>query len=195
MLCGVMLSLAAGSKNQTFISIGLLGLWLVLREAWPQQLAGARGRDGVRAGTLMAMLPYYLYQRGRHRNPLYPVFAGPLHGLLGATPPAQRAWHRGLLPDGQRLLCNCGMRRWGIPTPAYGDDRRAVFLMAIRRGAARRAAANAARSCLRWCSRRSVPRHRRCSTSAGPILLSGVTIALHHIGRRSGWRQQAILGV
>src|SRR5690606_8257993 len=86
-LCGVLLGLAAVSKDQTFISIGLLGLWLVLRGA---QRGGWRvlARSGAAFGlaALVAMLPYYLYNAVEHLNPLYPVFAGPLHELLGATP-------------------------------------------------------------------------------------------------------------
>ncbi|MCC6905424.1 MAG: hypothetical protein IT326_06230 [Anaerolineae bacterium] len=85
-LTGVYLGLAAGSKNQTFISVALLGGWLLLR-----LIARRDWRGGLRAllqfgGALaLAALPYYLYNAIAHRNPFYPVFAD-LFARFGGTP-------------------------------------------------------------------------------------------------------------
>ena len=86
-LAGLCLGLAAGSKTQTLISVGLLGGWIALRQA--------RRRDG--RGLLLSMLifggaiiaagfPYYLYNALAHRNPFYPVFADLFVRLFDATP-------------------------------------------------------------------------------------------------------------
>ena len=85
-LSGVCLGLAAGSKNQTWISIGLLSMWLTLRMALRRD-----GRGLLRAGpafglaALAAALPYYLYNGIAHHNPFYPVFANPFHAWFGGT--------------------------------------------------------------------------------------------------------------
>lgn len=86
-LAGVCLGLAAGSKNQTLISIVLLGLWVVLHLSLQRDLAGLR-RAGLSFGlaVLIATLPYYLYNGIAHRNPFYPVFAHQLEAWIGATP-------------------------------------------------------------------------------------------------------------
>ncbi len=86
-LAGVCLGLAAGSKNQTLISFGLLGLWIVL-----QQVFRGDWRELLRAGlafgltTVIAALPYYLYNGIVHHNPFYPVFADPFEAWFGGTP-------------------------------------------------------------------------------------------------------------
>ncbi len=86
-LAGICLGLAAGSKNQTLISIGLLGGWIVLRQAarrdWCGLLLSALAFGGA---TLATGFPYYLYNALAHRNPFYPVFADLFVRLFGATP-------------------------------------------------------------------------------------------------------------
>jgi hypothetical protein len=86
-LTGLCLGWAAGSKNQTFISVALLGGWIALR-----QIFRGEWRDLLRAGlafsagVLLTGFPYYLYNAVAHLNPFYPVFAGPFATLFGATP-------------------------------------------------------------------------------------------------------------
>jgi 4-amino-4-deoxy-L-arabinose transferase-like glycosyltransferase len=86
-LAGLCLGWAAGSKNQTFISVVLLGGWIVLREAFRGEWRGLV-RVGLAFGisTLLTGFPYYLYNAIAHLNPFYPVFAGPFVTLFGATP-------------------------------------------------------------------------------------------------------------
>lgn len=206
-LCGVMLGLAAGSKNQTFISIGLLGLWLVLREA---QRGGWRvlARSGAAFGlaALVAMLPYYLYNAVEHLNPLYPVFAGPLHRLLGATPsPRSELGTEVFYPwTVGGYFANLWNASLGHTDPGFylGMIAGPVFLMAIPAGAllgalrrrrpAQQMLVYALVFSVIWFLVKQAVRH----FLPGLILLSGVAaIALHHIGGRSGWRRQAILGV
>lgn len=75
-LAGVCLGWAAGSKNQTFISIALLGLWVVLRLVIRGEWRGMLRAGGVfGASAAAAGFPYYLYNAIVHRNPFYPVFA------------------------------------------------------------------------------------------------------------------------
>jgi hypothetical protein len=86
-LAGLCLGWAAGSKNQTFISVALLGGWIVLREAFRGEWRGLlRVELAFGLGTLLTGFPYYLYNAIAHLNPFYPVFAGPFTALLGATP-------------------------------------------------------------------------------------------------------------
>ncbi len=87
LLAGIFLGLAAGSKNQTWISVALLGGWLVLRKAAAKDWRGLL-RAGLifGLGTIAAALPYYLYNGIVHYNPFYPVFAGPTVQWFGATP-------------------------------------------------------------------------------------------------------------
>ncbi len=86
-LSGVMLGLAAGSKNQTWISVALLGGWLVLRLAlrseWRQLWRGALAFG---AAVVIAALPYYLYNAVALGNPFYPVFADQFAAWFGAVP-------------------------------------------------------------------------------------------------------------
>ncbi|MBN1123238.1 MAG: glycosyltransferase family 39 protein [Anaerolineae bacterium] len=87
LLAGVFLGLAAGSKNQTWISVALLGGWLVLYKAFAKDWAGLLKAGLIFGlGTLAAALPYYLYNGIVHYNPFYPVFAGPTERWFGATP-------------------------------------------------------------------------------------------------------------
>lgn len=86
-LSGVMLGLAAGSKNQTWISVALLGLWIVVRHLHGQTLRELpRAALTFALAVIAAALPCYLYNAVVHLNPFYPVFAEPLHALWGATP-------------------------------------------------------------------------------------------------------------
>lgn len=86
-LAGVCLGLAAGSKNQTWISVGLLGLWLVLEQALRGDWRGLlRGGLAFGLATLAAALPYYLVNGIFHHNPFYPVFAPQFHAWFGGTP-------------------------------------------------------------------------------------------------------------
>lgn len=86
-LAGVCLGLAAGSKNQTLISIGLLGGWIVLRQVWRRDGRGLLLSAIVFGGAVIASgFPYYLYNALAHRNPFYPVFADLFVRLFGATP-------------------------------------------------------------------------------------------------------------
>ncbi|NDJ51535.1 MAG: hypothetical protein GYB68_00450 [Chloroflexi bacterium] len=86
-LSGVFIGLAAGSKNQTYISIALLGTWLimrgVLRRDWPALL---RSVLAFSLAGFITLLPFYLYNGIAHLNPFYPVFADPFANLFGATP-------------------------------------------------------------------------------------------------------------
>nr|MBN1229051.1 hypothetical protein [Anaerolineae bacterium] len=86
-LSGVCLGLAAGSKNQTLISIALLGLWLIIRMIWHGDWRGLL-RAGLAFGlaVVLAMSPFYLYNLIAHRNPFYPVFADLFVNLWGGTP-------------------------------------------------------------------------------------------------------------
>lgn len=86
-LAGFCLGMAAGSKNQTFISVALLGLWLVGRMALRGDWRGLlRAAVSFGAATLIGMLPYYLYNAIVHLNPFYPVFADLFVRWWGATP-------------------------------------------------------------------------------------------------------------
>jgi 4-amino-4-deoxy-L-arabinose transferase-like glycosyltransferase len=86
-LAGACLGLAAGSKNQTFISIALLGLWLALRLALRRDWRGlAQGIFTFGLAALATGFPYYLYNGIVHHNPFYPVFANTFVRLFGATP-------------------------------------------------------------------------------------------------------------
>lgn len=205
-LCGVMLGLAAGSKNQTFISIGLLGLWLVLREA---QRGGWRvlARSGAAFGlaALAAMLPYYLYNAVEHLNPLYPVFAGPLHELLGATPsPRSELGTEVFYPwTVGGYLANLWNASLGHTDPGFylGMIAGPVFLMAIPAGAllgvlrrrrpAQQMLLYALVFSVIWFLVKQAVRH----FLPGLILLAVVAaMALHHVAGRPSWRRQAILG-
>jgi 4-amino-4-deoxy-L-arabinose transferase-like glycosyltransferase len=86
-LAGVCLGWAAGSKNQTLISVALLGVWIVAWQAFRRDWRGAAGA-GLAFGlaTLAAALPYYAYNGIVHRNPFYPVFADRFTAWFGATP-------------------------------------------------------------------------------------------------------------
>lgn len=85
-LSGVMLGFAAGSKNQTFISMALLGGWVVIRYLRHGDWRGLlRAAPVFALGAVAAMLPFYLYNGIVHLNPFFPVFAEPLHNLFGAT--------------------------------------------------------------------------------------------------------------
>jgi hypothetical protein len=86
-LGGICLGLAAGSKNQTLISVGLLGLWIILRQGIRRDWRGLI-RAGLSFGlaTLIAALPYYLYNAIAHGNPFYPVFADQFVRWFGAQP-------------------------------------------------------------------------------------------------------------
>ncbi|MGF1503524.1 MAG: glycosyltransferase family 39 protein [Anaerolineae bacterium] len=86
-LSGVMLGLAAGSKNQVPLSIALLGLWLVGRML-VQHGIGRALRSGFTFGlaVLATGFPYYLYNAIAHLNPFYPVFASTTAAWWGATP-------------------------------------------------------------------------------------------------------------
>lgn len=84
---GVMLGLAAGSKNQTAISIGLLAGWIVLRGAVRRDWIGAlRALAAFGAAVAAAGFPYYLYNAITLRSPFYPVLSGSFHTLVGGTP-------------------------------------------------------------------------------------------------------------
>jgi hypothetical protein len=73
---GALLGLAAGSKNQTFISIALLGAWLVLRMGFRGDVRGMIKGALIFGGAVVATgFPYYLYNGVMHANPFYPVFA------------------------------------------------------------------------------------------------------------------------
>jgi 4-amino-4-deoxy-L-arabinose transferase-like glycosyltransferase len=86
-LGGVCLGLAAGSKNQTLISIGLLGLWIVLHQGLRRDWRGLiRAVLFFGLATLIAALPYYLYNAIAHGNPFYPVFADQFVRWFGAQP-------------------------------------------------------------------------------------------------------------
>lgn len=86
-LAGMCLGLAAGSKNQTLISGGLLGGWIVLRQAWRRDWRGLLLSTLIFGGAVIAVgFPYYLYNALAHRNPFYPVFADLFTHLFGATP-------------------------------------------------------------------------------------------------------------
>lgn len=86
-LAGVMLGLAAESKNQTAISLLLLGGWLVIRKASTGDGRGLLRAGAILAATaLIALLPYYLYNAIAHRNPMYPVFADQFAAWFGGTP-------------------------------------------------------------------------------------------------------------
>jgi 4-amino-4-deoxy-L-arabinose transferase-like glycosyltransferase len=85
-LSGICLGLAAGSKNQTFISIALLGLWLVLRHILRGEWrALPRAALAFGLAALAALLPFYLYNGIVHHNPFYPVFAEPFARFFGGT--------------------------------------------------------------------------------------------------------------
>lgn len=87
MLAGLCLGWAAGSKNQTLISIALLGLWIVARQALRRDWRGLlRATLAFGLAMLTTALPYYLYNGIAHRNPFYPVFAGQFETWFGATP-------------------------------------------------------------------------------------------------------------
>ncbi len=86
-LAGVMLGWAAGSKNQTMISMMLLGLWLIADHVARRDLRGLVPHVALFGGAaILAMLPFYLYNGIVHLNPVYPVFADTLTGLWGSTP-------------------------------------------------------------------------------------------------------------
>ncbi len=86
-LAGLCLGLAAGTKTETVISIGLLGGWLTLwhlrRGEWRSLLRAAMAFG---AAVIVAALPYYLYNGIAHHNPFYPVFADQFARWFGGTP-------------------------------------------------------------------------------------------------------------
>ncbi len=85
-VAGVCLGWAAGSKNQTLISIALLGIWLVARLIRRRDWRGlARNSAAFGIAILAAALPYYLTNAVLHHNPFYPVFADWLAPLLNGT--------------------------------------------------------------------------------------------------------------
>jgi hypothetical protein len=84
---GVMLGLAAGSKNEAVISMGLLGGWIALRGAARREWIPTLRTLAIFAGAVLAAaFPYYLYNAVAHRSPFYPVFADLFHALVGGTP-------------------------------------------------------------------------------------------------------------
>jgi hypothetical protein len=84
---GLMLGLAAGSKNQTVISIGLLCGWIALRGlARREWIPTLRALLVFAGAVLITAFPYYLYNAVVHHSPFYPVFAGLFHRLFGGTP-------------------------------------------------------------------------------------------------------------
>ena len=86
LLGGICLGLAAGSKNQTFLSIALMGAWVVLRLAIQRDWRGMLASGAVFAiGIITAGFPFYLYNGIVHHNPLYPVFADQFVRWFGAT--------------------------------------------------------------------------------------------------------------
>jgi 4-amino-4-deoxy-L-arabinose transferase-like glycosyltransferase len=86
LLGGICLGLAAGSKNQTFLSIALLGVWITLRQAGQHDWRGMLASGAVFAvGVIAAGFPFYLYNGIMHHNPLYPVFADQFVQWFGAT--------------------------------------------------------------------------------------------------------------
>ena len=86
-LAGVCLGWAAGSKNQALISIALLGLWIVLRQAMRGDWRGlVRAAFTFGLATAVAAAPYYLYNALTYHNPFYPVFAGLFQRWFGGTP-------------------------------------------------------------------------------------------------------------
>jgi 4-amino-4-deoxy-L-arabinose transferase-like glycosyltransferase len=86
LLGGVCLGLAAGSKNQTFLSIAQLGMWIVLRMALRRDWRGMLVSGATFGmGVIGAGFPYYLYNGIVHHNPLYPVFADQFVRWAGAT--------------------------------------------------------------------------------------------------------------
>jgi 4-amino-4-deoxy-L-arabinose transferase-like glycosyltransferase len=86
-LAGLWLGWAAGSKNQTYISIALLGIWLLGHSLIKAGFVKAI-QNGLTFGaaTLASAFPYYLYNAVVHRNPFYPVFADLFVTLFAATP-------------------------------------------------------------------------------------------------------------
>jgi 4-amino-4-deoxy-L-arabinose transferase-like glycosyltransferase len=86
LLGGICLGLAAGSKNQTFLSIALLGAWIVLRLALQRDWRWVLASGAVFAGGVIAAgFPFYLYNAIVHHNPVYPVFADQFVQWFGAT--------------------------------------------------------------------------------------------------------------
>lgn len=85
-LSGAMLGWAAGSKNQTMISMLLLGLWVIADHVMRRDLRALVPRAALFGGAaILTMLPFYLYNGIVHLNPVYPVFAETLTGLWGGT--------------------------------------------------------------------------------------------------------------
>lgn len=85
---GMLLGLAAGSKNQTYISIALLGTWLLLRTLLRGDTRGLIKGALIFGGAVVATgFPYYLYNGLVHGNPFYPVFADVFAKWGGAASP------------------------------------------------------------------------------------------------------------
>jgi len=86
-LAGVFVGLAAGSKIQAFISVLMLGGWVVLRYVLHGRLSDAVRYGSIFAGLVVAAgFPFYLYNLVVNRSPFYPVFADQFTRLLGGIP-------------------------------------------------------------------------------------------------------------